>query len=139
LISHNFIFNIFRYFPYTPTYLNSNFVFASFFITHISLPHVTTIPFRYTDNKSINNEPMRFTTSLCLSIHPYVTTLELKTFINFTMRNLCKTYNINTFKFWLKSDKSNECNKMLAKIRQQYWTLYVKIYTIVLHAYSILH
>jgi len=54
------------------------------------------------------------------------------------MRNLCKTYNINTFKFWLKSDKSNEFNKILAKIRQQYWTLYVKIYTTVLHSYSIL-
>jgi len=39
----------------------------------------------------------------------------------------------------LKSDKSNEYNKILAKIRQQYWTLYVKIYTTVLHAYSILH
>jgi hypothetical protein len=52
---------------------------------------------------------------------------------------LCKTYNIKTFKFWLKSDKSNECNKILVKIRQQYWTLYVKIYTTVLHAYRILH
>jgi hypothetical protein len=44
------------------------------------------------------------------------------------MRNLRKTYSINTFKFWLKSDKSNEYIKVLAKFRKQYWTHYVKIY-----------
>lgn len=49
--------------------------------------------------------------------------------LNFITENLCTWRNINTWQFWLKSEKNNGLIKILAKIRQQQWTLYVNIYT----------